>query len=117
MLNVCRVNYAIYPQTQGDLFMSLLDFEGRFEKMPVEISSFELHTAISRKLNCQLPLNAISSQLQKWQKSGYTDKIINNSLYKLMGFSLEKRNTPSMERRLFFRQTTLLTEHISKYYI
>ncbi len=96
MLNVGRVDYAIYPQTQGDLFMSLLDFEGRFEKMPVEISSFELHTAISRKLNCQLPLEAISTQLQKWQKSGYTDKIINDSLYKWMGFSLEKRNTPSM---------------------
>lgn len=96
MLNVGRVDYAIYPQTQGDLFMSLLDFEGRFEKMPVEISSFELHTAISKKLNCQLPLEAISNQLQKWQKSGYTDKVINDSLYKWMGFSLEKRNSPSM---------------------
>ncbi|MFK0571531.1 hypothetical protein [Endozoicomonas sp.] len=96
MLNVGRVDYAIYPQTQGDLFMSLLDFEGRFEKMPVEISSFELHTAISRKLNCQLPLQTISNQLQKWKKSGYTDKVINDSLYKWMDFSLEKRNNTSM---------------------
>lgn len=96
MLNVGRVDYAIYPQTQGDLFMSLLDFEGRFEKMPVEISSFELYTAISKKLNCQLPLETISNQLQKWQKTGYTDKIINDTLYKWMGFSLEKRNNTSI---------------------
>ena len=96
MLNVGRVDYAIYPQTQGDLFMSLLDFEERFEKMPVEISSFQLNTAISKKMDCLIPTDTISNQLKEWQKSGYTDKVINDSLYKWMGFSLEKRNTPSM---------------------
>ncbi|WP_419831391.1 hypothetical protein [Endozoicomonas atrinae] len=96
MLNVGRVDYAIYPQTQGDLFMSLLDFEERFEKMPVEISSFQLHTAISKKMDCLIPTDTISTQLKEWQKSGYTDKVINDSLYKWMGFSLEKRNDTSM---------------------
>lgn len=92
MLNVGRVDYAIYPQIQGNLFVSLLDFEGRFEKMPVEIASFNLHVGISRNMNCSLPVEAISEQLQVRQKNGYTERVVNDSLYKWMGFSLEKRN-------------------------
>lgn len=91
MLNVGRVDYAIYPQIQGDLFVSLLDLEGKLEKMPVELSPFDLYIAVSKALGCTLPVNKISAKLINRQESGYADKVLNDSLYKWMGFSLEKR--------------------------
>ena len=91
MLNVGRVDYAIYPQVQGDLFVSLLDLEGQLKKMPVELSSFDLYIAVSKKLNCSLPSNEMSRALTNWQESGHADKVFNDSLYKWMGFSLAKR--------------------------
>ncbi|WP_299732678.1 transporter substrate-binding domain-containing protein [uncultured Endozoicomonas sp.] len=95
MLDVGRVDYAIYPQIQGDLFVSLLDLEGRLEKMPVELSPFDLYIAVSKELGCTLPVNKISQELTKRQESGYADKLLNDSLYKWMGFSLEKRQRSS----------------------
>ncbi|WP_067520243.1 substrate-binding periplasmic protein [Endozoicomonas ascidiicola] len=93
MLSVGRVDYAVYPQIQGDLFVSLLDLEGKLEKMPVELSNFDLYVAISKEMGCSLPVNSISKKLTERQESGYADKVFNDSLYKWMGFSLEKRNT------------------------
>ncbi|MGI9281635.1 MAG: substrate-binding periplasmic protein [Endozoicomonas sp.] len=91
MLNVGRVDYAIYPDTQGDLFMSLLDFEGRFEKASVDIASFKLYVGISKKLDCELPLKSLSEQLNFMLNSGLADHTVNDNLYKWMDFSLSKR--------------------------
>ncbi|WP_236631494.1 substrate-binding periplasmic protein [Endozoicomonas numazuensis] len=91
MLNVGRVDYAIYPDIQGDLFMSLLDFEGRFEKASVDIASFKLYVGVSRKLDCKLPLESLSKQLSYMLNSGQADHTVNDNLYKWMDFSLSKR--------------------------
>ncbi|WP_062260303.1 substrate-binding periplasmic protein [Endozoicomonas arenosclerae] len=91
MLNVGRVDYAIYPDIQGDLFMSLLDFEGRFEKASVDIASFKLYVGVSRKLDCKLPLDTLSEQLNYMLNSGRADHTVNDNLYKWMDFSLSKR--------------------------
>ncbi|MGI9273757.1 MAG: transporter substrate-binding domain-containing protein [Endozoicomonas sp.] len=92
MLNVGRVDYAIYPNIQGDLFVSLLDFEGRFEKAPVEIASFKLHIGISDKIGCKLPVKKIAEELKYLHKSGRADHTVNDNLYKWMEFSLDKRS-------------------------
>lgn len=91
MLNVGRVDYAIYPDVQGDLFVSLLDFEGRFEKASVDIASFKLHIGISRKLDCDLPLKTLSEELNYMLSSGQADHTVNDNLYKWMEFSLDRR--------------------------
>ena len=93
MLNVGRVDYAIYPDTQGDLFVSLLDFEGRFEKASIEITSFELYVGVSNKIRCKLPVKEIAKELKYLHKSGRADHTVNDSLYKWMEFSLEKRSS------------------------
>ncbi|MGO0307724.1 hypothetical protein ACTL6P_14160 [Endozoicomonas acroporae] len=63
------------------------------EKMPVELSPFDLYIAVSKALGCTLPVNQISEKLVNRQESGYADKVLNDSLYKWMGFSLEKRKS------------------------
>nr|WP_228550715.1 transporter substrate-binding domain-containing protein [Endozoicomonas sp. OPT23] len=89
MLNVGRVDYAIYPDTQSDLFISLMNLEQRFEKAKVDIASFELHIGVSKNTPCELPLEKISEELRKSHKSGQSAHTINDSLYKWMEYSLK----------------------------
>ena len=93
MLEVGRVDYAIYPDIQGDLFVSLLDLEGKFEKTPVDIATFNLHAGISNALDCDLPLENITHTIRELIKSGEAATIFNDSLYKWMGYSLDHKNT------------------------
>ena len=85
MLNVGRVDYAIYPQIQGDLFVSLLDYEGLFEKMPIEIATFDLNIGISKNIGCTLPVEAISLALKEKQDSGEAEQIINDKSVQMDG--------------------------------
>ncbi len=89
MLNVGRVDYAIYPDTQSDLFISLMNLERRFEKAGVDIASFELFIGVSKNISCKLPLAKISEKLIKSHKSGNSAHTINDSLYKWMEYSLK----------------------------
>ncbi|RRJ84298.1 transporter substrate-binding domain-containing protein [Aestuariirhabdus litorea] len=91
MLNVGRVDYAIYPQIQDDLFVSLLDMEGVFEKMPVDIASFELYIGISRASLCDFPLQQMSEWLSHSQHSGHAAHVMNDNLYKWMGYGLNQK--------------------------
>lgn len=91
MLEVGRVDYAIYPDIQGDLFVSLLDLEGKFEKTPIDIATFNLYAGVSNALDCDIPLKAISSTIQALIKSGEAATIFNDSLYKWMGYSLDQK--------------------------
>ena len=89
MLNVGRVDYAIYPDTQSDLFISLMNLEQRFEKAKVDIASFQLHIGVSKKLSCSLPITKISKKLMESHDTGLSAHIINDSLYKWMEYSLK----------------------------
>ena len=91
MLEVGRVDYAIYPDIQGDLFVSLLDLEGKFEKTPIDIATFNLYAGVSNALDCDIPLEDISSTIQALIKSGEAATIFNDSLYKWMGYSLDQK--------------------------
>lgn len=91
MLNVGRVDYAIYPQIQDDLFVSLFDLEGVFEKMPVDIASFKLYVGISKATTCTLPIEAISEWIQTSLDNGHSEHVLNDNLYKWMGFGLNTK--------------------------
>ncbi len=92
MLDVGRVDYSIYPEVQDDLFVSLLDLEGRFEKMPVDIATFELYIGISKKIPCELPLDALSEELHQLSADGVVAQQVNDNLYKWMGQSLKAKS-------------------------
>lgn len=91
MLDVGRVDYSIYPEVQDDLFVSLLDLEGRFQKMPVDIATFELYIGISKKRSCELPLDQLNQDLQQLVNQGGIAQAINDNLYKWMGQSLKAK--------------------------
>ncbi|MCL6416654.1 transporter substrate-binding domain-containing protein [Aestuariirhabdus sp. Z084] len=91
MLNVGRVDYAIYPQIQDDLFVSLLDMEGVFEKMPVDVATFELYVGISKASPCTFPMEAMSDWIQHSFKSGHSSHVLNDNLYKWMGYGLDRK--------------------------
>ncbi|WP_426416683.1 hypothetical protein [Aestuariirhabdus sp. LZHN29] len=91
MLHVGRIDYAIYPQIQDDLFVSLLNMEGVFEKMPVDIATFELYVGISKASTCDLPLEAMASWISHSIESGHSAHVMNDNLYKWMGYGLSSK--------------------------
>ncbi len=91
MLNVGRVDYAIFPQIQDDLFVSLFNMEGVFEKMPVDIATFELFVGISKANTCTLPLEAMSQWISDSLENGHSEHVMNDNLYKWMGYGLNRK--------------------------
>ncbi|WP_426416257.1 substrate-binding periplasmic protein [Aestuariirhabdus sp. LZHN29] len=88
MLEAKRVDYAIYPLTQADLLVSLYSYEGTLRKAPVEIASNDFFIGVSKNINCQLPLKAITNELQKMHDSANIDQLANDALYQWMDLHL-----------------------------
>ncbi|MCL6416065.1 transporter substrate-binding domain-containing protein [Aestuariirhabdus sp. Z084] len=88
MLKAKRVDYAIYPLIQADLLVSLYNYEGTLRKAPVEISSQDFYLGVSKHIDCRLPLDRITAELQNMHKGAEIDRLANDALYQWMGLHL-----------------------------
>ncbi|WP_087108024.1 hypothetical protein [Parendozoicomonas haliclonae] len=92
MLAIGRVDYTIYPDMQDDLFVSLMNMEGQFEKLPLLSATIPVYVAFSNQLDCALPLDKINQTLTQAAASKQAQQTLNDSLYKWMNYQLEKRD-------------------------